>query len=173
MEAEPTATDHFGTTFALLAPIEITREQAMNLKRILCPIDFSVFNKTANAFACELAASSGAEIIYLHSWVPVVVNQPGYGEAEKEDRRLQKLIEEFIEPTSEQVEASWVIESGLPAEKIVEYANENNVDLIVMGTHGRTGLKRMVMGSVAEAVVRHAQCPVIAVKSTNKVPQTV
>lgn len=146
----------------------------MNIKRILCPIDFSIFNKAANEYACELAASTGAEIVYLHSWLPNALEQtPMYFEADKEAERLQKLIEEFIEPTNKSINASWIIEFGSPTDRIVEYASENNVDLIVMGTHGRTGLRRLVMGSVAEAVVRRASCPVIAVKSENKVPQTV
>jgi universal stress protein A len=144
----------------------------MNIKRILCPVDFSVFNKAANEYACKLAESTGAEIVYLHSWIPNVMEQPPiYFEADKEEARLQKQVEEFIEPTSESIHASWVIEFGSPRDRIVEYASKHNIDLIVMGTHGRTGLRRIVMGSVAEAVVRRASCPVIAVKSENKVPQ--
>ena len=70
-----------------------------------------------------------------------------------------------IQPTVEGVQASWQVDFGPPAQRIVEYANENDVDLIVIGTHGHTGLRRVLMGSVAESVVRKAECPVLAIKT--------
>ena len=77
----------------------------------------------------------------------------------KDLARLKK-----IQPTEEGVAASWEIDFGPPAKRIVEFANSNDVDLIVIGTHGRSGLGRVLMGSVAEAVVRKAKCPVLAIK---------
>ena len=61
--------------------------------------------------------------------------------------------------------------SRCAADRIVEYAANNDVDLIIMGTHGRTGLRRVLMGSVAESVVRHAECPVLALKAASPVSQ--
>ena len=61
---------------------------------------------------------------------------------------------------------------GVASEDIVRIADEEEADLIVIGTHGRTGLKRVLMGSVAEAVMRHANCPVLTLKEANKAPAT-
>ena len=138
----------------------------MKIKNILCPIDFSKFNIAANKYASMLAKSSGARIIYLHAYVPeIYAKPPEYFDSDKETRRLARKLEEFVKPVGGGVAASYVIEFGLPADRIVHYANNGDVDLIVMGTHGRTGLLRVLMGSVAEAVVRNARCPVLALKS--------
>lgn len=143
----------------------------MNIKRILCPIDFSNFNEAANTYASLLAQSSGAEIIYLHVSVPEVpYGSYAYIDMRQEEENDRKRLEE-IKPTVAGVPTKHVVEFGLPSEKIVEYANENAIDLIVMGTHGRTGLKRVFMGSVAETVVRKADCPVLALKSGTTSPQ--
>ena len=142
----------------------------MNIKKILCPIDFSDFNKPANEYASMLAKSTGASIVYLHVSLPdVPYGSYAYIDPVQEEKRDRKQLE-TIKPTVEGVEASYVVESGPPKDRIVEYAIENDIDLIVMGTHGRTGLGRLVMGSVAEAVVRKAECPVLALKSNSPVP---
>ena len=140
----------------------------MNVKRILCPIDFSEYNEAANSYASMLAKSTGAEIVYLHISLPdVPFGSYAYINPEQEKKRdLQQL--KAISPDLDGVNASYFVESGPPDDRIVEFSKENNIDLIVMGTHGRTGLSRVVMGSVAEAVVRKAECPVLALKSTPK-----
>jgi universal stress protein A len=145
-------------------------EIEMNIKKILCPIDFSDFNKAANAYASLLAKSMGAEIVYLHVYLPdVPFGSYAYVDPEQEEKLDLKQLKK-IQPTEKGVKASHVVECGPPTDRIVEYANENEIDLIVMGTHGRTGLGRLLMGSVAEAVVRKADCPVLALKSTVSVP---
>ena len=142
----------------------------MNIKKILCPIDFSDFNESANAYASVLAKSTSAEIVYLHVSLPdVPFGSYAYVDPEQEEKQNLKQLK-TIRPTVDGVRASHVLECGSPNDRIVEYANENDVDLIVMGTHGRTGLGRLLMGSVAEAVVRKAECPVLALKSTVAVP---
>ncbi|MEL7499487.1 MAG: universal stress protein [Planctomycetota bacterium] len=139
----------------------------MNIKRILCPVDFSEFNQAANEYASMLAKSTGARLIYFHCALP---DAAGYGSPyvheDPDDvvREAQREIEE-ISPTVPGVAASYVVELGMATDGIIRYANENDIDLIVMGTHGRTGFRRVLMGSVAEAVVRKADCPVLAVKS--------
>ena len=144
----------------------------MNIKQILCPIDFSDFNQSANEYASLLAKSTGAKIIYFHTSLPLATTYGAYGyidvdeEAERDQQRLEK-----IKPTIDGIEASHVLRFGSPAVMIVDFAEENDVDLIVMGTHGRTGMRRVVMGSVAEAVVRKAKCPVLAIKSGTHVSQ--
>ena len=69
-----------------------------------------------------------------------------------------------IKPTLDNVEYEHQLLLGHPADAIVDFATEHHIDLVVMGTHGRTGVARLVMGSIAEAVVRRAECPVLTVK---------
>ena len=139
----------------------------MKIRKILCPVDFSSHNQTANEYASVLANSTGAEIVYFHVTLPEAP-YGSYGSLDpsemmaKDLARLKKVL-----PTVEGVTASWEVDFGPPAKRIVEFADKNDVDLIVIGTHGRSGLERVLMGSVAEAVVRKAKCPVLAIK-----PQT-
>lgn len=138
----------------------------MKIKRILCPIDFSEFNRAANEYASALAKSSGAQIVYLYAFLPdPVVIAPQYYDVETEFKRLTKKLQTFIEPTDEGIPASYNVELGLATETIVQYASDNDIDLIILATHGYTGFSRLLMGSVAEAVVRKADCPVLAVKA--------
>jgi universal stress protein A len=142
----------------------------MNIKRILCPIDFSEFNEVTNQYASVLASASGAEIVYLHVSIPdIPYGTTVYVDLEQDEVRCRQQLE-TIKPTIEGIPASHVVEFGTPANQIVTYAKENDIDLIVMGTHGRTGFRRALMGSVAEVVVRKAECPVLALKSGTKVP---
>ena len=144
----------------------------MQIKRILCPIDFSEYNQQANEFASMLASSNNAELIYYYAYQPAVpYASHAYMDLEKEAREARRQLQE-IQPTEGDVQASWVVEVGPPAEKIVDYAREHDVDLIVMGTLGRTGLSRAIMGSVAESVVRRADCPVLALKQAVPEPET-
>ncbi len=145
----------------------------MDIKRILCPIDFSDFNQAANEYASVLAKSTGASIVYLHVSLPdVSYGTYMYVDMEQQEAEDKKRLEE-IKPSIEGIEASYVVEFGSPTDRIVEYAAENDIDLVVMGTHGRTGLRRVIMGSVAEAVVRKAECPVLALKSGSETPHPV
>ncbi len=144
----------------------------MNIKRILCPVDFSEFNQPANEYASMLAKPTGARIIYFHTFLPdVLYGNPDLFDKKRAQKQLLGQMEETYSPTISGVEASYVVEFGTPADQIVNYAKEYEVDMIVLGTHGRTGLKRIVMGSVAEAVVRRAECPVLAIKTGSKILQ--
>jgi len=142
----------------------------MNLNQILCPIDFSDFNQAANNYASVLAESTGAKLVYLHASLPEVPYGP-YAPVDmqvdlKEDlERLQEVV-----PTVAGVACEYVVQFGSASEQILEYAEKNLVDLIIMGTHGRSGIQRVLMGSVAEAVVRQAKCPVLAIKADARVP---
>ncbi|MEZ6095379.1 MAG: universal stress protein [Pirellulaceae bacterium] len=138
---------------------------AMKIKHILVPIDFSEANEAANLYASTLADATGAEITYLHvSFADVVYGSYSYINVEDDEKRDMELLRKF-EPTNSGVKADYAVKMGPPADTIVEFARDHVVDLIVLGTHGRTGLSRVLMGSVAEAVVRKADCPVLAVKS--------
>ena len=145
----------------------------MNFKRILCPVDYSEFSAAANEYASVLAQSTGAEIVYLNAVFPEApFGSYEYFRPESEKKRDCENLKDQFQPTVEGVASRHVVEFGRPAEEIIKYANENEVDLIVLGTHGRSGLRRMLMGSVAEEVVRNAECPVLAIKADTRVLQT-
>lgn len=136
----------------------------MNVNTILCPIDFSEFNEVANEYASTLARTWGASIIYLTVPGQGVYNGDyTYAMERTAERELQKLKE--YQPLFPEIEYVHEVKvSSLTAQSIVEFAADNDVDLIVLSTHGRTGMRRVLMGSVAEAVVRTANCPVLTVK---------
>jgi universal stress protein A len=135
-----------------------------HIQTVLCPTDFSPHAEAAFGLACSLARDYGAKLVVLHVVPPPVV----YGEglvlppvALTEDlrRQLQQVRPAGAKPTVEHHLAD-----GDAADEIVRQAKESKCDLIVMGTHGRTGLGRLVMGSIAEKVVCRAPCPVLTVK---------
>ena len=133
----------------------------MRMNRILCPIDYSQFSKAANYYASVFAESGGGEIIYLS-----VVDAAG-SDSQDEDR-LDDLYTELstkIRPLVHGLNFKYEVRHGHPAKEIVRLADEQHVDLIIMGTHGRTGASHMLHGSVCEKVLRNASCPVMAVKS--------
>lgn len=132
----------------------------MNFERILCPIDFSAGSEAALAYASVLAKESGAELHLVYVYEETIAYTEGLGsyvppaDLEPDKERLNNT-----RPTEDvAIRHEFVV--GHPADALVDYATDNNIDLIVMGTHGRTGLSRLLMGSVAEAVVRRAPCPV-------------
>lgn len=142
----------------------------MKLRKILCPVDFSDFSVAANEFASLLARSSGAELIYLQVSLPdVTLNSYAYVDLPGLEKEAREELQN-IAPSVEGVNSTYEVAFGSPADKIVEFATEHEVDLIVIGTHGRTGWRRVAMGSVAEDVVRRASCPVLAVKAGTPTP---
>ena len=139
-------------------------------QRILCATDFSDTAEAAWEAACELARTHRAELILVH----VFTELPLYPEvAVIEVQRVwdeqrawveRALAERVSAATRRGLNARSLLKSGTAAEGIVDAAAENDADLIVLGTHGRTGLTRLVVGSVAERVVRLAPCAVLSVK---------
>jgi universal stress protein A len=143
----------------------------MEIKRILCPIDFSVFNEDANSYASLFAKATGAEIIYLHA-IDTGMPYVGFCNLDVGDDKSEEASSlKEIHPTEENIVCSHILCRGEPADAILDYAKNENIDLIVMGTHGRTGMRRVLMGSVADAVVRHASCPVLALKQPSDSPK--
>jgi nucleotide-binding universal stress UspA family protein len=131
---------------------------------ILHPTDFSERSENALQLACALACDYGARLVVLHAIAPPAII---YGEGV-----VPPDPQEFASKAKEQIETLEIpgaaraerrVEEGEPATKILQVAGEINADLIVMGTHGRTGLGRLLMGSVAEEVVRKAVFPVLTV----------
>lgn len=135
----------------------------MVAKKILFSTDFSTSGDAALDWATSLARDTGARLLILHVQEPPIVY--GYGAAYygvvNPDLDQQREMLEKIVPKDSSVAYEHHLVEGTPAEAIVRFADRQGVDLIVMGTHGRTGLSRALMGSVAEAVVRHASCPVL------------
>ncbi|MBM4147622.1 MAG: universal stress protein [Lentisphaerae bacterium] len=145
----------------------------IRIDRILCPVDFSMNSEHALLYATAFATSHGAELLLLHVVPPPVYEGMDVGgfyelpaEAVQEladacNRRLEQVAES-ARKRHPKVAAKLV--SGNPFLEIVKTAREEKADLIVMGTHGRTGMAHVLMGSVAERVVRKAPCPVLTVK---------
>jgi nucleotide-binding universal stress UspA family protein len=140
----------------------------IELKRILLPTDFSECSERARSYACELAKRFAAELHLLHVVAPVSL--PGYvGPVPEEllhpEEGARAQLEEWNDPAFEQIQGVVrAITTGTPFVEIVRYARDREVDLIVMGTHGWSGLTHMLLGSVTEKVVRKASCPVLTVR---------
>ena len=142
----------------------------MNVKKILFPSDFSHTGDAALDLATALARDTGATLVIVHVEEQMTAYGGGefyYGVAEPATDDLRRMLEE-IRPTDPDVSFQHRLITGDPASAIVRVASEENVDMIVMGTHGRSGLSRILMGSVAEAVVRKATCPVLTFKQPTK-----
>ncbi len=134
--------------------------------RILVPIDFSPYSDAALALATSLARDGGGTLVLAHvEFIPISAAGGEYLYAIPEpptEELLDKL--NHVVPPDSHVMVERRLLSGDPADAIIRLAESENIDLIVMGTHGRRGLSRLLMGSVAEAVVRAAPCPVLTVK---------
>jgi nucleotide-binding universal stress UspA family protein len=140
--------------------------------KILHPTDFSECAAEAEAVASDLARKLGGELVL----VQVLVEAPLYSEGFISRHQVRnvydaqrKWSEETLEARAEQlrqsgVKTTWRVQFGAPHEEIARTAEEEHASMIVMGTHGRTGLNRMLLGSVAERVIRLAPCPVMTVR---------
>lgn len=141
----------------------------MNAKRILVPTDFSPSSKTALTLAVALASSSKqAAIVLLHV---VEASVPTYDEelGVLEPGALRTQMQMLAASRDHDVTMDAQVVHGDPKTRIVEFANANNIDLIVMGTHGRNGLVQLIVGSTAESVMRTANCPVMTVRDESMI----
>jgi len=143
------------------------------LRRILVPLDGSDFSFRAAAYAIKLAKMSRAEIVCVHAIINLPYDQFASGglavtqyiDASKS--MAGKWYEQVKADASKQdvkVTGETILDVASPADSIVNYAERQNADLIVIGTKGKTGLKRFLLGSVASGVVIHAKCPVLVVR---------
>jgi nucleotide-binding universal stress UspA family protein len=148
----------------------------MAFTRIMCPVDFSLGSQQAMRTAVRIANEHDAELVLVHSWyIPPVAFAGDYVYAadivrtmsEDAQHALENALGEARKLGARRVTSKML--NGLPWQQIVEAAQrEPDLGLIVIGTHGRTGLSRVVMGSVAELVVRRAPCPVLTVRPGNE-----
>jgi nucleotide-binding universal stress UspA family protein len=135
---------------------------------ILHPTDFSTNSNCALQVAGALARDYGAELIVLHvAPMPTAIYGIGEGVVPPRTEWDQELREELdqIHVADATVHLSHRLEEGDPVSEILRVAEETHADMIVLGTHGRRGMQRLLMGSVAELVVRRAKCPVLTVRT--------
>jgi nucleotide-binding universal stress UspA family protein len=140
------------------------------IRTILHPTDFSEYSDYAFRLACSLARDYGAPLIVLHvlerpvlTYSGVMTAPPPPPPSTEQRQSVQEQLHR-IKPPDPAVCVEHLLEEGDPATAILQVAQERQCALVVMGTHGRTGLGRLLMGSVAEQVVRKAPCPVLTVK---------
>jgi nucleotide-binding universal stress UspA family protein len=156
-------------------------------KKILCPTDFSESSYKALKVADELTLHFSAELTLVHivsdipstaalpsptASGPEPIPSPGFNVKrykEELDNKAKEALEEIIsEKVSSRQQVQAVVAHGDAANEIVRIAEEENVDLIVIATHGRTGWRRFAFGSVAEKVVRHAPLPVLTIQAAKE-----
>lgn len=149
----------------------------VDIKRILHPSDFSEFSDRALDYATQLAQKFGAELHLLHVLTDPMSLVQGPADYSLPDGFFEDLIKQAEGALAERprsggsgLKVRRVTAVGSAAGEIVRYAGENKADLIVMGTHGLTGLAHLLIGSVAERVARTAPCPVMTVPEPGRSP---
>src|SRR5262249_18194299 len=153
------------------------KDTRMTAQRFLVPIDFSEDANQAVEYAIGLASTLGARVTLLHviqllplgsGDMSVTVPCTYIQDLEADiTSRMQACLERI---TTAGLEGEMTVVHGVPFQAILDTAKKQQVDLIIMGTHGRTGLQHVLMGSVAEKVVRLAPCPVLVVRQPTLVP---
>ena len=145
----------------------------MDLNTILVPADFSHSDKVALQLASSLARDTGARLLIIHvAEVPTYYGgEMYYGLPDPDTAALKRMLFDIV--PADGIPYEHHLLTGEPAPSIVRFAQEHDVDMIVMSTHGRTGFSRLLMGSIAEAVVRKAQCPVLTLKPSAEAAEKV
>jgi len=140
------------------------------VKKILAPTDFTEVSKAGIRYALEMARDTSAEVVVYHAievggeWKDKPPKVAAYHDMLKESRQLlDDFITDNFADCIDLVEVRYSVEFGTPHKNIVEKAAAEGVDMIVMSTHGRTGVEHLILGSIAEKVVARAPCPVLIV----------
>jgi nucleotide-binding universal stress UspA family protein len=149
----------------------------MAAQRFLVPVDFSEYADQALEYAMGLAGKLGARLTLLHviqalplGGVDMGVSLP-YTYLQDLEAEITNSLQAYLERvTAAGLEGEIAVVHGVPFHEIIETAKLQQVDLIIMGTHGRTGLQHVLLGSVAEKVVRLSPCPVLVVRQPAVVP---
>ncbi len=154
----------FGDTPVLVIPME----KELNWQRILVPVDGSASSQAAARLAFELVQAYGSQVLMVSvADVPPHLYGISAGAAEKMISLARGHMERILsEAQSCDVEAECVVREGEPAKILVELANQRSTDLIIIGSHGRTGLTRLLMGSVTERVIKASPCPILVVRDS-------
>ena len=147
----------------------------LSLKKLLVPFDFSEFSREALTMGLNMARQTGAEVHVLHvellhaNPLTETSNEPFKAEALR--KRVEEEVTDYTTLSNGTVVYFAVGRDIAPGPIIVEYATDHDIDVIVMGTHGRRGFRRFLLGSVTEEVMRHAHCPVLTVpRRKNGIP---
>ncbi|MBI4402492.1 MAG: universal stress protein [Nitrospirae bacterium] len=140
------------------------------IRHVLAPVDFSDCSLDALEYAVQVAKQFGSAVTILHVLEPVSYGLDFALVHAAEEHKMRKRLETRLADlatllTSHGLQAKHVMRGGLPADSILEFVRGQGCDLIVMGTHGRRGVSHLISGSVAEAVLRRAECLVLTVKS--------
>jgi universal stress protein A len=144
----------------------------LHFETILHPTDFSAPSHHAWRLACCLARDHGAKLILAHvrPLSTMLYASTSMIHDDLSEMQVRMQLQDVV-PTDSKLKVDRYLLDGEPSEALIEFLEENPADLVVMGSHGRTGLTRLVMGSVASDLVRRAPCPVLIVKQP--VPETV
>jgi len=152
----------------------------LEIKNILCPVDFSDSSQPAIKYAVAIARKFNAKIYIMYvadiddlSYDDETLIEGDHLGSEKAKEEKAKLINTIPENIRNQVEIETIILAGVPFDEIVNFAAESKVDIIIMGTHGRTGLKHVLMGSISEKVVGKSTCPVLLIKHDYPMPENI
>jgi nucleotide-binding universal stress UspA family protein len=148
----------------------------LTISKVLVPIDFSEYSKMALDYAVQFAKHFKSELILIYVIEPIVypsdfglgqipINQVDFEIHSRSEEELRKLIEEKIPA---EVKASHIVRTGKPFLEIINTAQDNNCDLIIIATHGHTGIEHILFGSTAEKVVRKSPVPVLVVREKKK-----
>ena len=141
------------------------------VRKIIAPTDLSKLSRAALRYALELGMAQGAEVIVYN-----VISEDGewFGKDDRlnpasaflpqQKERLHEFIKENFADLTGKLKITEVVEAGVPYNQIVKKAEEENADLIVMSTHGRTGFEQIMLGSVTAKVVARAACPVLSIR---------
>ncbi|MCP4265255.1 MAG: universal stress protein [Candidatus Brocadiaceae bacterium] len=152
----------------------------ISLKKILCPIDHSNCSKEALKYAVSFARKDKAKLLLLHvidirtfnegsgAMYGVLDSMPTQIPNEETLEQLRvKLLDCIPEEIRDDMDVEAIVAQGVPFAEIISTAKEKEIDMIVIGSHGRTGISHMMLGSVSEKVVRKAPCPVLTVRQSD------
>ena len=148
-----------------------------DLKNIIVPTDFSKLSITALEYAKEMAEKMDAKIhlVYVLEKTPPFLAMSSFNVSEEEvmksmeeqaQKQLKEIVCDVVEDSS--IIITEILRKGVDYEEIIKYSKEINSDMIVIATHGRTGILHNLLGSVAEKVIRYAQCPVLVISPEEK-----
>jgi universal stress protein A len=148
----------------------------ITMHRIVVPIDFSEYSKKSLRYATEFAVSFQSEILLVYVIEPIAYPADfSFGQIalpmsdadlrQRAEAQLQRLIDTEIQG---RLVARAAVRAGKPSSEIVQYAKEEEADLIIIATHGHSGVEHVLFGSTAERVIRKAPCPVLSIRDKEK-----
>ncbi len=144
-------------------------------KKILCPVDFSEFTKDVIAYAADISKQYGAELHVLHVIPNLTYFTPYESFLTPENLvAIEKNIQDEVDRDfgkilkNVDIDVKKAVRTGVAFVEIIDYAKAEGIDLIVMGTHGRSGIEHILIGNVAEKVVRKSPCPVMTIRPKGK-----